>query len=81
MTVRSGKKSLLFTMIFPKKVINEPLMHQLWQECNVVSNTIRGRITERGARLEVKLIGTPKNIDRAIRFLTDRGVNLRQIES
>lgn len=80
MTARNAKKTLLFTMTFPKKVINDPLMHQLWQECNVVSNTLRGRITERGARLEVKLIGTSRNIDRAIRFLTDRGVSLRQLE-
>lgn len=74
MSPRDGKKTVRCKMTFPRKVVGDPIMHRLWTEFNVVSNTVRGRITEKGAWLEVELIGAPKAIEKALAYLSEQGV-------
>jgi hypothetical protein len=78
MSAKEGKKTLRCRMTFPKKVVGQPVMHKLWTDFKVVSNTIRGRITEKGAWLEVDLIGSPKAIDGALAYLGAEGVEVER---
>lgn len=78
MSPRDGKKTIRCKMTFPKKIVGEPVMHRLWTEFKVVSNTIRGRITEKGAWLEVELNGAPKSLDRALAYLAEQGVEVQK---
>ena len=79
MAAKEAKKTVRCKMTFPQKVVGQPVMHKLWSDFKVVSNTMRGRITEKGAWLEVELVGSPKNIDAALKFLADQGVSLQPL--
>ena len=76
MSAKEAKKTLRCRMTFPKKVVGQPVMHKLWTDFKVVSNTIRGRITEKGAWLEVDLIGPPKAVEQALAYLKGQGVDV-----
>lgn len=73
---KEAKKTIRCKMNFPQKIVGQPVMHKLWHDFMVVSNTMRGRITEKGAFLEVELTGTPKNLEKALKFLAEQGVDV-----
>lgn len=79
MAAKEAKKTVRCKMTFPQKVVGQPVMHKLWSDFKVVSNTMRGRITEKGAWLEVELVGAPKNLDAALKFLADQGVSIQTL--
>ena len=80
MAAKNGKKSVRFKMTFPAKIVGEPIMTKLSNDFGVSYNMMRGRITEKGAWLEVELIGAGKNIERALKFLQERGVSVQPLE-
>ena len=55
-------------------------MTKLSNDFGVSYNMMRGRITDKGAWLEVELIGSAKNIERALAFLGERGVTVQPLE-
>ena len=81
MAAKESKKSERFKMTFPAKIVGEPIMTKLSHDFGVSYNMIRGRITDKGAWLDVELIGAKKNIDRALEFLKERGVTIAPLES
>lgn len=81
MAAREAQKTVRFKMTFPEKILGEPVIHKLSHDLNVVPNIMRGRITEKNAWLEVQLVGTAKNIERALKFLEERGVSVQKLES
>jgi ABC-type methionine transport system ATPase subunit len=70
------RKSPRYKMTFPAKIVGEPIMTKLSNDFDVSYNMMRGRITDKGAWLEVELLGAPKNIERALKFLAERGVTI-----
>jgi len=66
-----------YKMTFPAKIVGEPIMTKLSNDFGVAYNMMRGRITDKGAWLEVELIGPAKNIARALKFLGERGVEVQ----
>ena len=77
MSPRDSKR-IRCKMTFPRKIVGDPILHRLWTEFKVVSNTVRGRITEKGAWLEVELLGPPKGIEKALAYLEQQGVTVQQ---
>ena len=77
----TGRVSLRFTMTFPSKVIGDPLIHTLSAEFKVVPNILRGRITDKGARLDMEITGAAAKIQKAIRYLESRGVAVKAMEA
>ena len=69
-----GRRTLKFKLTFPEKVLGDPIIHTLSHDFDVVPNILRGRITDKNAWLEVELIGTDKNLEKARKFLVERGV-------
>ncbi len=80
MSAKEAKKTLRCKMTFPQKVVGQPIMHRLWTEFKVVSNTMRGRITEKGAWLEVELVGPAKSLDAALKYLGGEGVSIQFLD-
>ena len=80
MTSKESKKSEKFKMTFPAKIVGEPIMTKLSHDFGVSYNMIRGRITDKGAWLDVELLGAKKNIDHALDFLKERGVTISPLE-
>ena len=81
MTPKENRKSEKFKMTFPAKIVGEPIMTKLSHDFGVSYNMIRGRITDKGAWLDVELLGAKKNIDRALDFLKERGVTIAPLEA
>ena len=79
MSAREAKKSRLFKMSFPQKLVSEPIMHKIASDFKVVPNIIRGRITEKGATLDVRLTGSAKSLDAALAYLADQGVGVQPV--
>ena len=72
---KDARRSLKLKLTFPEKVLGDPIIHTLSHDFDVVPNILRGRITDKNAWLEVEMIGTDKSLERARKFLTDRGVS------
>ena len=81
MTPKESRKSEKFKMTFPAKIVGEPIMTKLSHDFGVSYNMIRGRITDKGAWLDVELLGAAKNIERALAFLKERGVTISPLEA
>jgi len=80
MSAKEAKKSERFKMTFPAKIVGEPIMTKLSHDFGVSYNMIRGRITDKGAWLDVELLGAKKNIEKALEFLSERGVTVAPLE-
>lgn len=80
MAAKDARHSKRYKMTFPAKIVGEPIMTKLSNDFGVSYNMMRGRITEKGAWLEVELLGAGKNIDRALKFLEERGVAIQPLE-
>jgi ABC-type methionine transport system ATPase subunit len=72
-------KIMRFRMNFPPSVLGEPFIYKLSHDMKVIPNIMRGRISEKGAWLEVEVEGTQKNIQKALDFLKRRGVEVFEI--
>jgi len=81
MASKETKRSEKFKMTFPAKIVGEPIMTKLSHDFGVNYNMIRGRITDKGAWLDVELVGVKKNIDRALIFLGERGVTIAPFQT
>lgn len=71
---KEARQSLKLKLTFPEKVLGDPIIHTISHDFDVVPNILRGRITDKNAWLEVEMIGSAKNLDRARKFLVERGV-------
>ena len=81
MTPKESRKSEKFKMTFPAKIVGEPIMTKLSHDFGISYNMIRGRITDKGAWLDVELLGAAKNIERALSFLKERGVTISPLDT
>lgn len=79
MAAKDARKTVRYKMTFPAKIVGEPIMTKLSNDFGVSYNMMRGRITDKGAWLEVELIGSGKNIARALEFLGERGVTIQHL--
>ena len=80
MAAKHARNSARYKMTFPAKIVGEPIMTKLSNDFGVSYNMMRGRITDNGAWLEVELLGAPKNIERALKFLGERGVAVEALD-
>jgi hypothetical protein len=80
MATGKSKKSFRYKMTFPAKIVGEPIMTKLSHDFGVGYNMIRGRITDKGAWLDVELLGARKSVDRALEFLKGRGIAIQPLE-
>lgn len=81
MASKEAKRSEKHKLTFPAKIVGEPIMTKLSHDFGVSYNMIRGRITDKGAWLDVELLGTKKNIERAVEFLKERGVTVAPFDA
>lgn len=80
MASKETKRSQKYKMTFPAKIVGEPIMTKLSHDFGVSYNMIRGRITDKGAWLDVELLGSNKSIERALEFLAERGVSVAPLQ-
>lgn len=65
---------------FPEDLIQEPVVFTMATKFNVVPNIRRARVTETVGEMILELEGAPADVDKGIRFLRERGVEVTLIE-
>ena len=77
------KKKLIKKMVklvFPQKLIKEPVTFQMAKKYDIIPNIRRARVTETTGELVLELDGEEKNVEKAIRYLIRSGVDVKPIE-
>ena len=77
------KKKLIKKMVklvFPQKLIKEPVTFQMAKRYDLILNIRRARITETIGESVIELDGEEKNIEKGIRYLIRIGVDVKPIE-
>jgi L-aspartate semialdehyde sulfurtransferase ferredoxin len=72
--------SLKIHITFPENKIKEPIIYQIGQEYQLVTNIRRADVTEKTGWVDLELSGDPKEIERAVQELKKKGVKVDPIE-
>ncbi len=69
-----AKRQIMFT--FPQERVKEPLIYNLGQQFNVVTNIRRADITETKGWVVLELEGEEKDIEQGIAWMTSKGIRV-----
>ena len=69
----------LVIMNFPRELLREPIIHNLGQQFNLVTNIQLAEITEDMGWLKVELEGEASQIEDGLAWVMSRGVRVEQI--
>ncbi len=68
------KRQVMFT--FPEELVQEPIIFNLSQQFNVVTNIRRADITENRGWVVLELEGEKDDIEQGITWMTSKGVRV-----
>lgn len=68
-------------LTFPQKLIKEPIIYDLGKHFPVVTNIRGASVTDEIALVALLLEGEAADVDRAVRYLTERGVKVESLEA
>ena len=63
-------------LIFPQRLIQEPLIHRLSKEFDIVFNIRRAKVTEHVGELILELEGSETDLEEALAWLKKQGVRV-----
>jgi hypothetical protein len=69
-----AKRQVMFT--FPPQLVREPIIYDLGIQFKMITNIRRADITENKGWVVLELEGEEKDIERAITWLTDKGIRV-----
>jgi L-aspartate semialdehyde sulfurtransferase ferredoxin len=72
--------SLKVHITFPEDKIKEPVIYQIGQKYQVITNVRRADVNEKTGWVDLELTGDPKEIERAVEGLKKMGVKVDPIE-
>ena len=72
------KKS--YKLIFPQRLIREPVMFTMAKNYDIMPNIRRARVTDTFGEMVVELEGTEENIGKALQAMSSQGVEIESIE-
>lgn len=67
-------------LTFPESLINEPVIHRVGKDFDLVTNIRRANIEEGHAWVILEIEGTEESIANAVRWLAEQGVQVDRIE-
>ncbi len=67
-------------LIYPEELVKEPVLCMVCKRFDVVLNIRTARVTQDTGVLTVEIDGEADEIERAIKFIEDKGVNVQPIE-
>ena len=68
------KRRVMFT--FPPDLVKEPIIHNLGQQFNVITNIHRADVSEDKGWVVLELEGEENDIDQGIAWVTSKGVRV-----
>jgi ABC-type methionine transport system ATPase subunit len=66
-------------LTFPEELIKEPLLGRLVREFDVLPNIRRANVEETVGWIVCELSGEPPDVDRALAWLADKGVQVDRL--
>ncbi len=66
-------------LIFPQKLIKEPVIYTMAKKFNVIPNIRRARITNTVGEVTLELSGTKENLEKAGRHLEKVGIKIEPV--
>lgn len=67
-------------LIYPESVAKEPIICNLCKNFNIEVNIKMAKVTQDSAILNIEIDGDVEQIDNAIRFLQEKGIDVQPIE-
>lgn len=67
-------------LIYPEELVKEPILCMVCKNFDVVLNIRTAKVTKDTGILTVEMDGEAEEIERAIKFIEERGVNVQPIE-
>ena len=75
-----GKKAKKrVTLVFPQKLIQEPIVFTMAMKFNIIPNIRKARVTETVGEMTLELEGEEKNLEKGIKFLEQKGVKVESV--
>ncbi|OGX37950.1 MAG: ferredoxin [Omnitrophica WOR_2 bacterium RIFCSPHIGHO2_02_FULL_68_15] len=68
-------------LIFPQKLIKEPVVYTMALKCRVVPNIRRAKVTETVGEMVLELEGTADDLEQGIAYLRKTGVKVEPVVS
>ncbi len=72
-----AKRRVIFT--FPEELIRDPIIYNLGQQFNLVTNILQAEVTEERGWVILELVGADEDIEAGITWVTSRGVRVEQV--
>jgi ABC-type methionine transport system ATPase subunit len=72
--------SMKLKLIYPEEKIKEPLLSKVCKNFNIDINIRKANVQEKMGWLELEFIGKDEEIEKAINFLVENGVEVQPIE-
>ena len=69
------------TFSFPEELLEEPIIHTIGQQFQVVTNIRQAEISESKGWVQLELEGEEGDIDDAIAWVTSKGVRVDTLET
>jgi ABC-type methionine transport system ATPase subunit len=67
-------------LIYPEEKIKEPLLSKVCKNFNIDINIRKANVQEKIGWLELEFIGNDEEIEKAINFLVENGIEVQPIE-
>ncbi|MBX0311733.1 MAG: NIL domain-containing protein [Sulfurihydrogenibium sp.] len=72
--------SMKLKLIYPEEKIKEPLLSKVCKNFNIDINIRKANVQEKMGWLELEFIGNDEEIEKAINFLVENGIEVQPIE-
>ena len=70
---------IMMHLVFPQKLIKEPVIYTMARKFDVIPNIRRAKITETVGEVTLELSGTKNNLEKAARYLEKVGIKVEPI--
>lgn len=67
-------------LTFPEKLITEPVIYRMGKDYDVTTNIRRANVEDRVGWVILEIEGPPEEIERAISYVSDLGVEVSAID-
>ena len=72
--------TLMVRLVYPPELLDVPVVNQLIRRFNITLNIHRAEIGLESGWIEAQLSGEQSEIDAALKWLTDRGIQIESME-
>jgi ferredoxin len=69
-----------FLLTFNPEIVSEPITYRIVKDFDLMINILRAEIDEQGGRLMIAFEGNGPQIQKAVRYLEDSGVQVQELK-